>query len=104
VARAPRWRALARRLDAGEHDREHRGSVRLGLALANLLHGIPLDGDGHFTGSVSDLISAYTLVGGLAAVALFALHGADVPHAAPRRRAALAGGRRRTRARPCRAR
>jgi cytochrome d ubiquinol oxidase subunit II len=47
-----------------------------GLALANLLHGVPLDGDGHFTGSLSDLISAYTVAGGLAAVALFALHGA----------------------------
>jgi cytochrome d ubiquinol oxidase subunit II len=47
-----------------------------GLALANLLHGVPLDSDGHFTGSVADLVSAYTVAGGLAAVALFALHGA----------------------------
>jgi cytochrome bd ubiquinol oxidase subunit II len=47
-----------------------------GLLLANLLHGVPLDGNGHFTGSVADLVSAYTVAGGLAAVALFALHGA----------------------------
>src|SRR5690242_10841822 len=36
-----------------------------GLVLANLLHGVPLDSDGHFTGSVTDLVGAYTVAGGL---------------------------------------
>src|SRR3954451_5766038 len=47
-----------------------------GPALANLLSGIPLDGKSHFTGSVGDLFSAYTVFAGLAVVALFAFHGA----------------------------
>jgi cytochrome d ubiquinol oxidase subunit II len=47
-----------------------------GVALANLLHGVPLDGDGHFTGDVLDLISPYTAFAGVSLVALFALHGA----------------------------
>jgi cytochrome d ubiquinol oxidase subunit II len=47
-----------------------------GLVLANLLHGIPLDSKGHFTGDAGDLFSAYTVFAGLATVALFAFHGA----------------------------
>jgi cytochrome d ubiquinol oxidase subunit II len=47
-----------------------------GLALANLVHGIPLDGDGHFTGNVLDLVDGYTVAAGLAVTLLFALHGA----------------------------
>jgi cytochrome d ubiquinol oxidase subunit II len=47
-----------------------------GVALANLLHGLPLNGDGVFTGTFLDLFSGYTVLAGLAAVALFALHGA----------------------------
>jgi cytochrome bd ubiquinol oxidase subunit II len=47
-----------------------------GLALSNLLRGIPLDGGGDFAGSFGDLFSAYTVVTGLVTVALFALHGA----------------------------
>jgi cytochrome d ubiquinol oxidase subunit II len=47
-----------------------------GLALANLVHGVPLNGKGDFTGDFLDLFSAYTVLAGLAVVALFALHGA----------------------------
>jgi cytochrome d ubiquinol oxidase subunit II len=47
-----------------------------GLALANLLHGVPLGSDGDFTGSVGDLFSAFTVFAGIAVVALFAFHGA----------------------------
>ncbi len=47
-----------------------------GIALANLVHGVPLDSDGNFAGSFSDMFSAYTVVAGIATVALFALHGA----------------------------
>jgi cytochrome bd ubiquinol oxidase subunit II len=47
-----------------------------GLVLANLLHGIPLDSKGHFSGDAGDLFSAYTVFAGFATVALFALHGA----------------------------
>jgi cytochrome d ubiquinol oxidase subunit II len=47
-----------------------------GVALANLVHGVPLDSSHVFTGNFFDLFSAYTVVAGLAVVSLFALHGA----------------------------
>ncbi len=47
-----------------------------GVALANLLHGLPLDEKGVFTGTFLDLFSGYTVLAGLATVLLFALHGA----------------------------
>jgi cytochrome d ubiquinol oxidase subunit II len=47
-----------------------------GVALANLVHGVPLDSDGNYSGNVLDLFNAYTVLAGLATVALFALHGA----------------------------
>jgi cytochrome d ubiquinol oxidase subunit II len=47
-----------------------------GVALANLVHGVPLSSKGDFTGNVLDLFSAYTVLAGIAVVALFALHGA----------------------------
>jgi cytochrome d ubiquinol oxidase subunit II len=47
-----------------------------GVALANLVHGVPLNSDGDFTGDFLDLFSVYTVLAGLAVVLLFALHGA----------------------------
>jgi cytochrome d ubiquinol oxidase subunit II len=47
-----------------------------GVALANLVHGLPLNSDGDFTGTILDLFSPYTVLAGVAVVALFALHGA----------------------------
>jgi cytochrome d ubiquinol oxidase subunit II len=47
-----------------------------GLLLANLVAGVPLDSSHVFTGGIADLISPYTLVAGLAVVAVFATHGA----------------------------
>ncbi len=47
-----------------------------GVALANLLQGVPLNSSHVFTGGVVDLFSAYTVAAGLAVVAMFALHGA----------------------------
>ena len=60
---------------------EHRGSVGAsfiwGVALANLLHGVPLDLLAPVRGHFLDLFSAYTVLAGLATVVcLFALHGA----------------------------
>jgi cytochrome bd ubiquinol oxidase subunit II len=69
----PRWRATWRWANTI-------GSVAApflwGVALASLLHGLPLNGDGDFTGNVLDLFNAYTVLTGVAVVALFALHGA----------------------------
>jgi cytochrome d ubiquinol oxidase subunit II len=47
-----------------------------GVGLANLVHGVPIDSDGHFAGDFFDLFSPYTVVAGLAAAVLFAFHGA----------------------------
>ena len=47
-----------------------------GVAFANLLHGTPINSKGDFDGSFWDLFNAYTLLGGIAVVLLFAFHGA----------------------------
>ena len=47
-----------------------------GVALANLVNGVPIDSDGDFAGSLADLFSPYTLAAGVAVVLLFAFHGA----------------------------
>jgi cytochrome bd ubiquinol oxidase subunit II len=47
-----------------------------GIGLSNLLHGVPLDSGGNYAGSFSDLFSAYTVLGGITFVLLFAFHGA----------------------------
>jgi cytochrome d ubiquinol oxidase subunit II len=48
-----------------------------GIGLSNLLHGVPLDSDGAYAGSFWDLFSAYTVLGGIAFVLVFAFHGAS---------------------------
>jgi cytochrome d ubiquinol oxidase subunit II len=47
-----------------------------GIGLANLVGGVPIDSDGHYAGTFWDLFSPYTVVAGVAVVALFAFHGA----------------------------
>jgi cytochrome d ubiquinol oxidase subunit II len=47
-----------------------------GVALSNLVHGVPLDSAHGFAGDFLDLFSAYTVLAGAAVVVLFAQHGA----------------------------
>jgi cytochrome bd ubiquinol oxidase subunit II len=47
-----------------------------GVALANLLNGVPLNSSHAFVGNFLDLFRPYTVLAGLAVVVLFALHGA----------------------------
>jgi cytochrome bd ubiquinol oxidase subunit II len=47
-----------------------------GVALGNLLKGVPIDGSKTFTGGFFDLLSPYALVSGLTTLALFITHGA----------------------------
>lgn len=47
-----------------------------GVAITNLLRGVPIDGRMQYVGGFFDLLSPYTLVGGLAWLFLFVLHGA----------------------------
>jgi cytochrome bd ubiquinol oxidase subunit II len=70
---SPRWRALWTGANAlGSFG----ASLVWGVGLANLVHGVPIDSSGDFSGSFWDLFSVYTVVAGLAVVLLFAFHGA----------------------------
>jgi cytochrome d ubiquinol oxidase subunit II len=48
-----------------------------GIALGNLLQGVPLDSNQDFTGNLADLFSLYTVFAGLTFVLVFAFHGAS---------------------------
>jgi cytochrome d ubiquinol oxidase subunit II len=70
---SPRWRALwawANTIGSAG------ASLVWGIGLANLVHGVPLDSKGDFSGDFLDLFSPYTVVAGIAVVLLFAFHGA----------------------------
>src|SRR5262245_46529500 len=44
-----------------------------GIGLSNLLHGVPLDSSGDYTGNFWDLFNGYTVLGGIAFVCVFSL-------------------------------
>ena len=76
VALEKRDTRLAVDVDLGEHDRQRRCVAALGIGLSSLVYGTPIDSDGDFTGNLLDLFSPYSVLAGVAVVALFALHGA----------------------------
>jgi len=47
-----------------------------GVAVMNLLRGVPIDSKMQFVGSFFDLLSPYALLGGVTTLLLFTLHGA----------------------------
>jgi cytochrome d ubiquinol oxidase subunit II len=47
-----------------------------GVALANLIEGVPIDASMNYTGGFFNLLNPFALLGGLAFVAIFLLHGA----------------------------
>ncbi|GLY78897.1 cytochrome d ubiquinol oxidase subunit II [Actinoallomurus iriomotensis] len=47
-----------------------------GVAFANLVRGVPLNAAHEYAGTVVDLLNPYALLGGLATLTLFVLHGA----------------------------
>ncbi len=47
-----------------------------GVAFANIVHGVPLNANGDYTGDLLDLLNGYGILGGLTVLAAFALHGA----------------------------
>ncbi|OOK76893.1 cytochrome oxidase subunit II family protein [Mycobacterium kansasii] len=51
-------------------------AVLWGVAFAILVHGLPVDGDGHIHLGIGDVLNAYTLLGGLATAGLFLQYGA----------------------------
>jgi len=70
---SPRWRAVW----AGANTLGSYGAPLVwGIAFANLVKGVPLNSSHDFTGTFWDLFSVYTVLAGVAFVALFAFHGA----------------------------
>ena len=69
----PIWRARA---DAGIAIGSWVPAILWGVAFAILLRGLPIDGDHRVHASISDVLNAYTLLGGLSTAALFAFYGA----------------------------
>ncbi len=51
-------------------------SFLFGLAMGNMVHGIPLDRNHEFAGDLLDLLNPYAVWMGVTTVALFAMHGA----------------------------
>lgn len=51
-------------------------ALLLGVALGNVMLGLPLDGDGAFAGTFLGLLNPFALAVGLSTVALFVMHGA----------------------------
>jgi cytochrome d ubiquinol oxidase subunit II len=47
-----------------------------GVAFANLIRGVPIDADMQYVGNFWDLLNPYALLGGLATLSAFTLHGA----------------------------
>jgi cytochrome d ubiquinol oxidase subunit II len=47
-----------------------------GVAFANIVRGVPIDADKHFTGTLFTLLNPYGLLGGVTTLLLFAFHGA----------------------------
>jgi cytochrome d ubiquinol oxidase subunit II len=47
-----------------------------GVGWANIVHGVPIDRQGEYTGTLFTLLKPYALLGGLATLTLFLTHGA----------------------------
>ncbi|GAA4979408.1 cytochrome d ubiquinol oxidase subunit II [Pseudonocardia tropica] len=69
----PRWAPVLDRVLTGS---SLAAALLLGVALANIVHGVPLDADHEFTGTLLTLLHPYALLGGVTTVLVFALHGA----------------------------
>ena len=51
-------------------------AILWGVTVTNLIQGVPVDAKMHYVGSFFDLLSVYTLIGGVAFLAVFVFHGA----------------------------
>ena len=72
-------------------------SVPIGVALGNLLHGVPIGTDQEYAGTFADLLNPYSLFCGATVVLLCLLHGASflaLKTAGEVRRRSLRAGRR----------
>ncbi|WP_040794350.1 cytochrome d ubiquinol oxidase subunit II [Nocardia higoensis] len=69
----PRWRARA---DLGIGIGSWVPAFAWGWVFATIVQGVPLDEDKRIAGSITDLLTPYSLLGALTTGLLFALHGA----------------------------
>ena len=51
-------------------------ALLLGISFGNVLYGMPLDANGNYMGTITELFRPYALLIGLLTVALFVMHGA----------------------------
>ena len=51
-------------------------SILFGVAIGNILKGIPIDSNGNFIGSFFDLLNPYSILIGLLSLSMFIMHGA----------------------------
>jgi cytochrome d ubiquinol oxidase subunit II len=70
---SPRWRAVC---DVGFAVGSILPALLFGVAIGNVLRGLPLDEAKNFTGSFFSLLNPYALLIGLTGLAMFATHGA----------------------------
>jgi cytochrome bd ubiquinol oxidase subunit II len=68
-----RWRRLA---DAGIFWGSLVPALIWGVAITNLVRGVPIGPDKNFTGNLFGLLNPYSVLGGIVAIVMFALHGA----------------------------
>jgi cytochrome bd ubiquinol oxidase subunit II len=52
-------------------------AVLWGVAFANIVRGVPIDGDQEYTGTLFTLLNPFGLLGGITTASLFILHGAN---------------------------
>ncbi len=71
--RSPRWRAL---WDHMIFIGSTLSALLWGVAVMNLLRGVPINSKMQFVGSFFDLLSPYAILGGVTTLLLFTLHGA----------------------------
>jgi cytochrome d ubiquinol oxidase subunit II len=69
---SPRWRAL---WDVGFAAGSFGSTFLLGIAMGNIVWGVPIDARGEFAGTFLGLLHPYALWMGVTTVALFAMHG-----------------------------
>jgi cytochrome d ubiquinol oxidase subunit II len=71
--RNPQWRAL---WDGAIFFGSFVPALLWGVAMANIVRGVPIDDKMQYVGSFFDLLNPYALLGGLAGLGVFTLHGA----------------------------
>ena len=71
--KSPRWRSL---WDWGIFFGSVVPALLWGVAMSNIVRGVPIDANMEYVGGFFNLLNPYALLGGIAGLAVFTLHGA----------------------------